>query len=114
MKLRRYAKKQAQQLCKSLAKAVAEGDVDAVHQVRVGCRRLEEPLQLCRSWVSDKKIDKAIQQLTRLRRKFRKIRDGEVTLRVVNPLQLRFAHEKKEPSPGRAAGRAGRAAGAGR
>ena len=46
--------------------------------------------------------------------KFRKIRDGEVTLRVVNPLQLRFAHEKKEPSPGRAAGRAGRAAGAGR
>ena len=80
MKLRRYAEKQAQQLCESLARAVAEGDVDAVHQVRVGCRRLEEPLQLCRPWVSDEKIDKAIQQLTRLRRKFRKIRDLDVLL----------------------------------
>lgn len=76
--IERYAGEQLTKLQYKLHDALETGDVEAVHQVRVTSRRLEEPLTLCRAWMKDKEIDRITKRLKRLRRAFTEIRELDV------------------------------------
>ncbi len=78
MTIRQYVERQWARLEESLQQAMAVADVEAVHDLRVASRRLEEPLTVCRDWVNGKTLDRAIRQLRRLRQAFREVRDFDV------------------------------------
>ncbi|MBI4581308.1 MAG: CHAD domain-containing protein [Planctomycetes bacterium] len=73
-----YVERQLKRLRANLAEALSTGDVEAVHQLRVTSRRLEEPLEVCRPLAGGKEPARAARRLKRARRAFRLVRELDV------------------------------------
>jgi CHAD domain-containing protein len=73
-----YIHKQAERCTDNLGAAVAKGDVEAVHDLRVASRRLNVPMRILRDWVGRKQVAKVMRRLRRVRRAFRRVRDLDV------------------------------------
>jgi CHAD domain-containing protein len=71
---------QSKKLQANLRRALASGDPEGVHQVRVTSRRLQEPLEACRKRVKGKTIDSLIKRLKGFRRAFARVRELDVLL----------------------------------
>lgn len=79
-RLHTYGKKQLQRFQQNLDLALSAGDVEAVHDLRVAARRLSVPLELlCRDDVSHQNR-RALRDLNKIRRAFRRVRDYDVLL----------------------------------
>jgi len=76
--IRDYVDRHLERLQANLAEALSSGQVEAVHQLRVASRRLEEPLELCRPWVKSRTLDRTTKTLKRSRSAFRRVRELDV------------------------------------
>lgn len=81
----RQAGKQLTRLRRNLEQVATTGEPEAVHDVRVCCRRLNEPLGLLASELDDRQAHAAQRQLRRLRRYFQKLRDLDVLQAMLGP-----------------------------
>lgn len=75
-----YMEKQARRYLSNLKKVLSEGETEAVHDVRVASRRLEEPLRIASAWLGVKPIEKSARLLKQTRRALRIVRDLDVLL----------------------------------
>lgn len=76
--LRSFVRRQLARLEQSLESALSGGQVEGIHQVRVGSRRLNEPLKLMSAWLPAGDVKQARRRLSRLRRCFQEVRDLDV------------------------------------
>jgi CHAD domain-containing protein len=79
--LARYQNEQLARFRSNLSQAIATGDVEAVHDLRVASRRLHDALELMGACLGRKRIRRTQRSLKRVRKAFRKVRDLDV-LRV--------------------------------
>jgi CHAD domain-containing protein len=91
--LLRYKKEQLRRFRDNLKRAIAEGDVEAIHDVRVASRRLHDAMALMRPYVGRKEVDRVQAIHRRVRRLFRGLRDLDVLL-----LSLRESGETASPA----------------
>lgn len=91
--LLRYKKEQLRRFRDNLKKVIAEGDVEAIHDVRVASRRLHDAMALMRPYVDRKELDRVQKVHRRVRRLFRGLRDLDVLL-----LSLRESGEAASPA----------------
>lgn len=75
-----FVKGQLERFSRSYEEWSANGDVEAIHDFRVSCRRLNEPLGIMSNWVSPGKVRPSARVLKRLRRALRCVRDYDVLL----------------------------------
>lgn len=75
-----YIEKQARRYLSNLKTVLSAGETEAVHDVRVASRRLEEPLRLVATWLGEKPIRRTARLLKRTRRALRRVRDLDVLL----------------------------------
>ncbi|MGQ9649644.1 MAG: CHAD domain-containing protein [Phycisphaerae bacterium] len=81
IELARYQSEQLDRLRKHLQEAIATGDVEAVHDLRVASRRLHDALALADAIHGHKRVRAAQRLLKRIRKAYRRVRDLDV-LRV--------------------------------
>ena len=85
-----FSRKRLERLESSLETALATGDVEAVHDVRVASRRLAEPLDIMAHFLGVKRIKRARRLLRHVRRAFQSVRDLDV-------MQMALGHEPTAP-----------------
>lgn len=73
-----FTRKQLGRLDKYLDAVHERGDEDAVHDLRVASRRLQEPLQTMAHWTSRRAATRLQKRLKRLRQALREVRDLDV------------------------------------
>lgn len=73
-----YIEKQLKRLTGKLEKVRETGEADAVHDLRVASRRLTAPLRIMGAYIGDKRIERIVRDLRRLRGAFRDTRDLDV------------------------------------
>lgn len=76
--LARYQGDQLDRLRKHLQQAMATGDIEAVHDLRVASRRLHDALALTEAIRGHKRVSTARQLLKRIRKAYRRVRDLDV------------------------------------
>lgn len=74
----RYGNEQRKRFSANLGQAVATGDTEAVHDLRVASRRLQDALELMGAWLGRKRVARVQRSLRRVRKAFRKVRDLDV------------------------------------
>ncbi len=74
----RYQREQFDRFESNLHQAIATGDADAVHDLRVASRRLHDTLEVMAAWGGRKRVRRVQRALRRIRRAFRKVRDLDV------------------------------------
>jgi CHAD domain-containing protein len=89
--LGKYATRQAERLRRKVASAVASGDVDAVHDLRVASRRLQEALDVIAGVRPSARVRDLRRKARRVRRAFRKVRDLDVMLASLAQIELAAA-----------------------
>jgi CHAD domain-containing protein len=75
----KFVRKHAKRLHRLGDTALQAGSVEPVHDVRVACRRLNEPMKVLRPWIA-KGGTRTARQLAKWRRAFSDIRDADVLL----------------------------------
>lgn len=88
-KLLEYTNDRLERLAEQTRIAIASGEVEAVHALRVASRRLNEPLLVMRPWLRDRDVRNARRLLRRTRAAFRRVRDLDVLqMSLAKPLDL--------------------------
>lgn len=85
--LSKHAGDWLRRLASHLEKALASGDVDAVHGLRVASRRLTEPLLLMEAVIGRKPVRRARKNLRRVRDAFQVVRDVDVLMLALHAPQ---------------------------
>lgn len=73
-----FARKHLDRFEKNLDAALDQGGVEAVHDLRVASRRVDQPLRLMRDWLSGKQFRRARARLKQTRQAFADVRDLDV------------------------------------
>ncbi|HUN82321.1 MAG TPA: CHAD domain-containing protein [Phycisphaerae bacterium] len=73
-----YVEKQLKRLTGKVEKVRETGEADAVHDLRVASRRLTAPLRIMGAYIGEKKIERIVRDLQRVRGAFRDTRDLDV------------------------------------
>ena len=77
-KLSCYQTEQLKRFRAKLSQAIATGDTEAVHDLRVASRRLHDALEVMGAYVGRKRVCQVQRSLKRIRRAFREVRDLDV------------------------------------